>query len=501
MNNYLEAKKHLFLSGLGTKPSSSSTRERLVELTDSGITKYAGKCLDISGSWLDIIGSGEISVGSAVENWLGTATLYNTYRVNVSSFKQVRFPGLRNSFAGFAFADVDGKTISAQHFTMTDYSGNPGDFDNEIGDYIFTSIPDGAVYLYFSILASVEALFTNGTAFGAMPIPDPETPGTVAGYAAILLTDSLETEAIEPNWVEHKPELIGIYQGYAAGVTAGGIATSGLRSLSGKANSRGSGTSTYNNDWTYDNDGNPTGNIPSSRLNGTAQDFYNLARIRTSQTNVDDGEFTTVPYETSKDMANLMMAWFGTRDVESIVGIGSTSTYTTGQHNSLGMGDSVNAGLNKMWGLEAWTGTMYEWMDNGCLNAPSFAAFLKTHRIEQSAWSVDYCYNIKQQDGNERRVKAETLNAATNVARVRFGRYADIVVSAYAGDSVYATGYACYQSTNAGKGRVLGRSNYVASAVAGVAYSSAYVAASLSNTLYGGRLCFFGKFDNEEDVL
>ena len=509
VNNYLEAKKHLFLSGMETKPTNSSTRETLVALTDSGVTKYEGKCLDISGSWLDITGSGEIAVGSSVENWLGTATLYNTYRVNVSSYKQVRFPGLKHSFAGFVFADVDGKTISAQHFTMTDYSGNPSDFDNEIGDYIFTNIPVGAVYLYFSTLASVESLFTNGTAFGAMPIPDTETPGTVAGYAAILLTDSVETEAIEPNWVEHKAELIGLYQGHAVGVTAGGIATSGLRSLSGKSTSRGNGTSTYNNDWSYDSDGNPTGSIPSTTLNGTAQDFYNLARIRTSQTNVDDGEYTTVPYETSKDMANLIMAWFGTRDVESICGKGSMSSYQTGLRNSVGMGDtrlsggssSDTNGLNKMWGLEAWTASMYEWTDNGCFNAPSFAVFLSTHRVEQSSWVVDYTYNIKQQDGNERRVKAATANAASNVARVRFGRYCDIVVSAYAGDSVYATGYACYQSSNSSKGRVLGRSVNFANANAGVAYSYTGNAASYSLAGGGGRLCFFGKFDNEEDVL
>ena len=40
------------------------------------------------------------------------------------------------------------------------------------------------------------------------------------------------------------------------------------------------------------------------------------------------------------------------------------------------------------------------------------------------------------------------------------------------------------------KGRVLGRSNNNAYANAGVAYSSSYNASTLSNTNYGGRLCF-----------
>ena len=498
VNNYRLAKKHLFLSGLTTVPSASYTKQSLVQISE--MAKFAGQCLDISGDWLDLSVNTAMGEGDDIEDWMGSASLYNTYRVAVSGgYKQVRFPGLRHTYAGFVFADADGKCISAQSFTMTDYAGNPGDFDNEIGDYIFCDIPENAVYLYFSMVATNEALFTNGSAFGAMPILNEQ--GTITGYAAVLLTDSTEIEAIEPYWVEHQSELIGIYQGFAEGVTAGGIATSGLRSLSGKANSRGNGTSEYNNNWTYDVDGNPIGSLPSNTLNGTAQDFYNLARIRTAQTNVDDGEYTTVPYETSKDMANLMMAWFGTRDVESIVGVGSGASYTTGQRNSLGMGDSLQVGLNKMWGLEAWTATMYEWMDKGCLNAPSFAAFLKAQRKELSTYVVDYTYNIKQQDGNERRVKAVTTNQASNVARVRFGRFCDIVASAYAGDSVYATCYACYQSTNSGKGRVLGRSGLNALASAGVAYSSSSLAASHSDSNSGGRLCFFGKIENEEDVL
>ncbi len=499
VNNYMQAKKHLFLSGLTTTPISSSTNTRLVQL--SAMTKFAGQCLDISGSWLDLAVSGELGVGNPVLNWIGTASLYNTYRVDVSGgFKQVRFPGLKHSYAGFAFADADGKCISAQSFTMTDIAGNPADFDNEFGDYIFANVPDNAAYLYFSMVATNEALFTSGAAFGAIPVTNQQ--GTVTGYAAVLLTDSTEIEAIEPNWVEHKSELIGLYQGHAAGITTGGTPTSGLRSISGKVVSRGNGTSTIK-DWTYDANGNPTA-YPSGSINGTAQDFYNLAHIRTSQTNVDDGEYTTVPYETSKDMANLMMAWFGTRDIETIVGRGSSAGETTGLLNSIGAGDSnypTQNQHNKMWGLECWTASTYEWMDNGCLNAPSYDTFYKEHRVEKSNWVVDYQLNIKQQDGNERRVKMATTNQATNVARVRFGRFCDIVASAYAGDSVYATCYACYQSANSGKGRVLGRSGGSASAYAGVAYVYTDYAASHSHTFLGGRLCFFGKIENEEDVL
>ncbi len=499
VNNYLNETKHLFLSGLTTVPASTATRQNLVAL--SGLTKFEGRCLDISGDWLDILGTGELSVGKVVENWIGTAQLYNTYRVEVSGYKQVRFPGLKHSFAGFAFADSDGKAISARHFTMTDYSGNPSDFDNAIGDYIFTDIPDNAAYLYFSIEASVETLYANGSAIGAMPVTNEQ--GTVTSYAAILLTDSTEVEAIEPNWVEHMPELIGIYQGFAAGVSTGGTATSGLRSISGKVVSRGNNTQTTNASWSYDSDGNPT-NLPTSKLNGTAQDFFNLASYRNAQTNVESGEYSTVPYETSKDVANLLMAWFGTRDVETIVGRGSGAGETTGVRNSIGMGDSdypAQNQHNKMWGLECWTASTYEWMDKGSFNTPSFDAFKKNKRNAPTGSVVDYYYNIVQQDGNERRVKAATVNQASNVARVRFGRYCDIVVSSYAGDSNYATGYAAYQSSNGSTGRVFGRSNSNAYAFAGVAYSYPNSASSYSSSYSGGRLCFFGEIENEEDLL
>lgn len=499
VNNYLLAKKHFFLSGLTTEPTSSAKRNSFVQL--SSLQKWEGKCLDVSGDWLDLSGTGSLVVGGNVEDFIGVATSFNTYKVNVEGYKQVRFPGLKHNFAGFAFTDDAGVAVNVQQFIMTDYVGNPADFDNEIGDYIFCQIPEGAKYLYFSAASAVESLFADGSAFGALPVMNGDT---VSYYAAILLTDSLETEAIEPYWVEHKPELIGLYQGYAEGVVTGGIATSGLRSISGKVVSRGNGTSELNNNWTYDTNGNPIGNIPANTLNGTAQDFYNLARIRTSQTGVEDGEYTTVPYETSKDMANLLMAWFGTRDCETIVGRGSSAGETTGSRNGIGMGDTnypEQNQLNKMWGLEAWTATTYEWMDKGSFNTVSFKSFLKAHRIEQGSDQIDYHYNILQQDGTERRVKAETANAASNVARVRFGRYCDIVVSAYAGDQVYAICYACYQSSAAAKGRVVGRSNNNAYAGAGVGFVGTLSGASSSSTSSGGRLCFFGKIDNESDIV
>ena len=470
VNDYKNARKHFLVSSRSVCPESTATITQRLELED--LLYQDGKA--ISNEY--------VSEGDTVNTaTLATATNLNLYRVDVSGMKQVRFPGLKHSYFVSAFADADDTIIQLFQFNMTDIVQNgsivnPADFVNELGDYVFLSIPEGAKYLYFHALKSISD-------------------------AEVILTDSEEVEAIEPDWVEHLPELIGIYQGTVNGMTTGGVATEGLRSISGKVVARGSGTSTTNSQWTYDSKGNPT-NLPSTSLNGTAQDFFNLARYR--NIGVVNGEYSTVPYETSKDMANLFMAWFGTRDVETIVGRGSSAGETTGVRNSLAFGDSsyyAQNQHNKMWGIECWTASTYEWMDKGCLNAPSFDAFIKAKRVESSAWAVDYFYNILQQNGVERRVKAETANQATNVARVRFGRYCDIVVSAYTGDTVYAIGYACYQSTNGSRGRVLGRSGSHANAYAGVAYSYTFHASSVSYTYHGGRLCFFGEIENESELL
>ncbi len=482
VNDYKNARKHLFLSNRTTVPESTATMTTRLQLTDASITKLAD--------------SVPLNTRHHVGDTMNESLLYysnaiDTYKVDVSGgMKQVRFPGYHDRSDGLAcvlFVGINNKVLQVFNFEMQDIivNGsivNPADFDNNIGDYIFLTIPENAKYIYFAC-----------------------TKESAATLPEVILTDSMEIEAIEPDWVEHKSELIGIYQGWAEGMSgaSGGIATGGLRSISGKVVIRGNGTSTTNANWQYNSVGNPT-NLPSTKLNGTAQDFFNLARYRTYQSGVLNGEYTTVPFETSKDMANLLMAWFGTRDIETIVGRGSSAGETTGIRDSIGMGDTAYAEQNqhnKMWGLECWTASTYEWTDKGCMNAPSFAKFLKDKRPDSNtSYPIDYFYNILQQDGNERRVKAATQNQATCAARVRFGRRCEIVVSSYTGETTYAMCYAAYQSTNSGRGRVLGRSYFNAYAFAGVAFSNTNDASTLSYSRHGGRLCFFGEIENESEL-
>ena len=478
VNDFKNAKKHFFLSSKTTVPDSSATIIRRYNL---------GDCLYEDGKGID---NRIVEIGQNIEEvTLSTAINCAIYRATVEDMKLVRFPSMKHSYFSCAFTDKNGEIIAMHNLTMQDISVdglivNPADFDNEAGDYDFREVPENAKYIYFTCLKSLS------------------------GDLEIITANSSEIECMEPDWVEHLPELIGLYSGSATGITTGGTPTTGLRSLSGKTPARGNNISTSSTAFEEGNDGEPT-TLPTTSINGTARDFFNLARYRNVQHNIAAGSYSTVPFETSKNMANLFMAWFGTRDVEGKVGLGCHPGFTTGARNSVVSGDSpiVSNQPNKMWWIEAWTGSVYEWTDKGCFNAPSFSRFFRDKRPDgnvipiPSNYVVDYCYNIQMQDGTERKVKAASTNQSTNVARVKFGRYCDIVASAYAGDSVYATMYSCYQSSNSSPSRVLGRSYNYASVYAGVAYSGTNYASSYSYTRYGGRLCFFGEIENEDVLL
>ena len=470
VNDYKNARKHFFLSANDTCPSSTATNTVRYQLSD--ILYASGKAL-----------TNELySEGVGVDDLLTAATLISTYKVPVEDMKQVRFPGLSHSYFLHLFTDADGNILQKDTLTIADASNNPNDFMNDEGDYDFRTVPEGAAYLYFCC--------RNASA---------EKSGV-----EVIVTDSSEVEAIEPDWVEHKAELIGVYQGYAEGITSGGKPTSGLRSISGKAVSRGGGSATPSTAWAYDSDGNPTALNTSTNVSGSAQDFYNLASVRNALVEVQNGEYSVLSYETSKDMSNLIMVWFGTRDVETIVGRGGGVGYTTGVRNTIALGDTAYGATNqanKMWGLECWTASQWEWVDKYCLNTPSFETFKKALRNAPAGSSADYYFNIVQQDGTERRVKTATSSQGTNVARVRFGRYCDIIPGSFAGDTNYATCFAAQQYINNSTGRVVYRSGGDALAYSGLVYAYAGKGSSYSSTYIGARLSFFGEIENEEELL
>ena len=91
-----------------------------------------------------------------------------------------------------------------------------------------------------------------------------------------------------------------------------------------------------------------------------------------------------------------------------------------------------------------------------------------------------------------------TANSANghNIVRLVHGAKCDILPRrVHASDtSMFVTNYAAGFWINSSKGRCVLRSGYSSSAFSGLAYAHAFNASSYSNTYYGGRLAFRGKF-------
>jgi hypothetical protein len=459
VNDYKNGHKHFLLSSLENEPTAANiTRQALSEL------------------WCE---NGKAVVSAQVGDVVAMQTAsYNTYRVSVKGMNQARFPNAYSNNIYCAFTDADDKILSI-HNLYNDTSGN-SDYNISEGGYDFRSVPEDAEWLYFSV------------------------PTSLSQTTEVIVTDSDQIEAIEPDWVEHKPELVGIYQGFVKGMTTGGTLASdciGLRSISGKVVSRGSGVQVSNAHWN-ETDGNPTYLPKGEQCNGTAQDYFNLARIR-------GNGYVSIPYETSKNLANLFMAWAGTRAIEDKIGNGCPAGYTTGENtNNIAFGDSTPDPQgrhypNKIWGLEGFIGCCNEWSDNVCVNAPSFDGFIRDRRIANSSYPLDGRYQILQQDGEERSVKvqAEGLDMQ-NVKRVRFGRYCDIMASQYnVGDTSYGSYYAAGQmaSTNAQmRGRTVYRGGNNYEAVGGLAFEYPRFDSLNSTGYITGRLCYFGEMEFNE---
>lgn len=400
VNDYKNARKYFILSSNSTCPQSNATTNRYAL---SGLLYAENKAIDnrfvSNGDVFDI-------------NNLSTINNVNLYKVDVSEMKQVRFPGMISSYYSYAYVDGSGIIVSLDNFTMRDISlngsiVNPADFDNDSGDYIFTNIPYNAKYLYFSC-----------TSNAAQTLPE------------VIITDSTEIEAIEPDWVEHKSELIGVYSGSISGTTS--EVKIGLRSLKTTRF-----FTTYAEGeaiWNLDEDGDPTG-LPLGTVI-SEYDKFMLAKLRGKN-------YSSFTYETVKNLANLFMVWFGTRKVRSMVGGNNQGNAPWGFSDS--PYQNPNNKGNRIWGLiniitrgghldyMAKTDmTFAEFKRNGYPNSPVSAAPGSGMHIV-----------VVRQDGTESVFKntygMTALN--TSLARVRHGRYCDTIYSAITNETTRELSY------------------------------------------------------------
>lgn len=452
VDDFKNQKKYLFACSYSTEPLSTATKTNRQKLSDIVVKELSCIYTTTNGEALQQGDSYEI-----VDN-----ANMNVHAIDVEGMKQVRFPGINNAQIGAVFVDEDDKVISTFNMAVSHSL-----FDFTVGeDYVFCDVPSGAKRLIFT--APINAMTNDLEA---------------------IAVDSAAIEAIEPDWVWVPMRFVGIY----------GMSVDALmrpRSISGVKTQTGTGTSTTNADWTYDSDGNVSNaTAPTSTMNYTYGDMLNLCELR-------GAGYHSISYEISKDIANLVMALTGTRDIQAYAGYGCGSSYTTGQNsfNTYGKVTRKYSGSNIgniIFGIQNFVGCNTEVMDFIACNVTSFTSFKKNKRIGISTDPVDAVYHVRDPFTlEERAIQGLSTNSGYCVARVKFGRYCDVIASRYSTDSSkFNQHYSDGQFYTASTGRCVSRSYHYSNADGGLVYSYAHYASSYSFTNSGARLAFSGNYE------
>ena len=362
---------------------------------------------------------------------------YLVCKVNVFGYKKVRFPTvLGTSMIGSCFTD-SGKNVVKDVFV--DSLNNR--FVN--GMYIICDVPEGATELNFTIHKYAE-------------------------FDCVVLSNSDKIEDMEPDWVEHEPCLVAVFEACTIG--------SKLYSAA-------------------------TGNASVGSL--TQSDFVYYAKQRGLQ---------LIDWEMHKDIANLFFAFYGRRDSQDQCGYGqSTEQRNIGTTALLGMQDTISYNsdggahqTSNAWyvrpnedgknvysliyntncmGYENLYGDKYEWL--------SGVSLPNTNTQEQ------YKLLIEMPDGSTRKVKSGTVSGYCT--GMYHQKYMDIVgVHSQKGSS---TTYYCdeFNVSNAAN-RVVCRSYSYSYAFGGVSFAVCGCGSSSSFTVIGSRLAFRGEIEEAESV-
>ena len=301
----------------------------------------------------------------------------------------------------------------------------------------------------------------------------------------VFAVDTDDIEAIEPGWVEHKADLVGMY-----GMSVDDLVRA--RSISGKKTRTGNGTQTTSIEWSYDEDGNPT-STPVGAMNYTYQDLLNLCRMRGKG-------YHSISYEQSKILAILSLCWCGNRDDQSVYGFGCGSQYTTGSKDKTGMDTNYaeNSGANKVWNVEGAIACNWEVMDFIGVNVSTFKDWKAGKRSQVG--TVDGNAHIYDPYTDTERV-VPYLQSGSNIARIRLGRFCDVLASSGNNDTEKWVTCFCAASWYGGApGRCVGRALFNANAGGGLVYADSNNASSNSSSNVGVRLAFSGILSNDAEI-
>ena len=143
---------------------------------------------------------------------------------------------------------------------------------------------------------------------------------------------------------------------------------------------------------------------------------------------------------------------------------------------------------------------MWEWMDGIAVNVPSFDSYKKNKSIAPAGSPVDGIWHIKMPDGTERKVQGVVTGYGNGIeiARMRNGRYCDVIPSSVISNGSYNTYYCDGLWYTHSAARCVARSGFFSNSFYGLVYVNAHYDSSYSNSYCGARLAFRGDVDIEE---
>lgn len=285
------------------------------------------------------------------------------YKVGIKGYRQVRFPGIVSAVYGALFLDEDGNILKRMK-ALTD-SGIIN------GMYLFSSIPENATQLVFSVAND-------------------------APFDYVLLTKSDDIEAIEPDWCEHVECLTGVYEAL--------LRDDMLRSISGV----------------------------QSSVTITQPDFKVYAGNRGDGYQLVDWEMhkdvCNLFYAKYGKADSQGTCGYGTNTNGRVTGLtneaGMTDTFAnpdnTAENTAYIMvnGEKKNIQSPNVLGYENWYGNKAEWI-NDTFNEGK----------------VDYSMHITMPDGSIRKLKGDTTAGERYPINVVNGRYMDVWVARAGGST------------------------------------------------------------------
>ncbi len=445
VNHFTASEKYLFVSSNEETPLSTAS--------SVGRVKAADSILLLDSALL------KNSQSEGAEPVISNYSTTSVCKVNVSGMKLLRYPGINAAQMAVVFTGADGKVISVFSFY------NPLS-DMQIGDYLIAEVPKDAVWALLTVPKNLNT-------------------------EEIIMTDSDNIESVEPDWLVHEPELIGIYHGHCDGAR-------NFRSISGVVTTHGDGTSTTNPDWEYDSYGNLTSiMVPMTEIHWTYKDFSNAAAVRGAGYQMQD-------YESWKDFSVMVMAITGTRDLQALCGMGfyndgrvATGGYDT--QNPQGFSAYPSAGGNPpkgnlLWGVQNYMACGYEWVDNVAINVESWTLFKRNRCVATSGDPIDHKWHIyNPSTGEERIVQGLNSGSGCCIGKMRWGKYCDIVCSQVTGDKTkWNQHYADKFEYVTSRGIVGERSYALGAAYGGLVSTLAINLSSHSTSSVGARLAFRG---------